>query len=216
MTTEGPTPTPPEVLAKVEEIIVRARSGDTSVLPLLRELMTRHPALWEKYGDLGATVEQSWAALAAGPDLLMRESLLLYANKLRAELTRPSASPVERLLVERAVATWLQLNYFSGIEAADLDQRASPKLLEYRGKRQAQAQRLHEKALAALLVVQKLLPAGREPAPVVTPVASPVAAEADQNQNATPERTRVPARLAVPVEAETELTESVERLRVTC
>lgn len=210
MATEAAGPTP-DVRAEVQEVVARAKRGDAAVVPRLRELLARYPVLWERHGDLAAQVELSWVALAAGDDLRLRESLVLYANKLRAELTRPSAPPVEKLLVDRVVATWLQLGYFSGVEAADLDQQASPRLLEYRGRRQALAQQLHEKAVAALLLVQKLLPAVREPTPVVTPVA-----QADQAQKTAPGRTRVPARVAVPAEAEAaaEPAETVERVRV--
>lgn len=214
MTTEATEPTRPEMLAKVEEIIVRAKRGDASVVPHLRELLARYPAVWQRYGDLAANVELSWIALAGGNDLLMRESTALYAAKLRAELTRPSAPPVEKLLVERAVATWLQLQYFSGVEAADLDKEASPKLLEYRGKRQAQAQRMHEKALAALLVVQKLLPTPAVLTP--TPAATSTPAEAGQRQDAATERGRALAGVPDLVEADTEMPLTDERVRVAC
>lgn len=214
MTTEATEPTRQEMLDKVEEIIARARRGDAAVVPLLRELMARHPALWQRYGDLAGNVERAWIALAGGTNMLVRESTALYADKLRAELTRPSAQPVEKLLVERAVATWLQLQYFSGIEAADLDQRASPKLLEYRGRRQAQAQRMHEKALAALLVVQKLLPAPAVLPPM--PVVTSMPAEAEQRQDAPTERQRVLAHVTDPAEADTELSHTQEQVRVTC
>lgn len=216
MTTEATEPTRQEMLDKVGEIIVRAKRGDASVVPLLRELLARHPALWQQYGDLAGNVERAWIALAGGTNMLVRESTALYADKLRAELTRPSAQPVEKLLVERAVATWVQLQYFSGIEAADLDQRASPKLLEYRGRRQAQAQRMHEKALAALLVVQKLFPAPAVLPP--TPVMTSTPAEAEQRQAAPTERQRVLADVTDPAEAEadTELSHTQEQVRVTC
>ena len=214
MTTEATEPTRQEMMDKVEEIIVRAKRGDAAVVPLLRELMARHPALWQRYGDLATNVERSWIALAGGTDLLVRESTALYADKLRAELTRPSAQPVERLLVERAVATWVQLQYFSGIEAADLDKQASPKLLEYRGKRQAQAQRMHEKALAALLVVQKLFPAPAVLPP--TPGVTSVPAAAEQRQEAATERERVLVGVTDPAEADAELSHTQEQVRVTC
>ncbi len=213
MTTEGTEP-PSEVRAEVQEVVARAKRGDAAVVPRLRELLARYPALWEGYGNLAAQVELSWIGLAAGDNLRMKESLVLYADKLRAELTRPSASPVERLLVERAVATWLQLSYFSGIEAADLDKQASPKLLEYRGKRQAQAQRMHEKALAALLVVQKLLPAPAVLPP--SPIATPTPAEAEQRQEVASGRERVLVGVTDPVEADAELSHTQEQVRVTC
>src|SRR5436305_5435327 len=102
MATEGTEPAPPpEALAEIREVVGRARRGDAAAVPRLRELLDRHPAIWERYGDLAAQVERSWVGLASGDDLHLKESLTRYAAKLRAELTRPSASPVEKLLVER-------------------------------------------------------------------------------------------------------------------
>jgi hypothetical protein len=49
-----------------------------------------------------------------------------------------------------------------------VEAREAPKLLEYRARRQAKAQRLFESALSALVTMQKLFPA--EPAGTPTPV----------------------------------------------
>ncbi len=169
MATDGTNPAPPpDALAEIREVVGRAKRGDAAAVPRLRELLDRHPGIWERYGDLATQVEKSWVGLAAGDDLHLKESVTRYAAKLRAELTRPAASPVEKLLVERVVATWLQLNYFSGVEVNAIAGDASPKMLQLRARRQAQAQRQHEKALSALVTMQKLYPdaPAREPVPV--------------------------------------------------
>jgi hypothetical protein len=172
-----PTP-PPDALAEIKAVVGRAKRGDASAVPLLRALLDRHPVIWQKYGDLAAQVEQSWVGLASGDDLHLRESVTRYAAKLRAELTRPSASPVEKLLVERAVASWLQLHYFSALEANAIAGDASPKLLQLRAKRQGQAQRQHERALSALVTYQKLFPdvPVKEVVPIPAPAPAAVAA----------------------------------------
>ena len=170
----NPAP-PPDQLAEIREVVGRAKRGDAAAVPRLRELLDGHPDLWVKYGDLAAQVEGVWIGLASGDNLRMRESVTRYAAKLRAELTRAVASPVEKLLVERVVATWVQLNYFSGVEANTIAGDASPKMLQLRARRHAQAQRQHERALSALVAYQKLHPAARVRDAV--PVATPVAAE---------------------------------------
>lgn len=181
MATEGVSPAPPpDALAEIREVVGRAKRGDAAAVPRLRELLDRHPALWTQYGDLAAQVQRSWVGLAAGDDLHLKESVARYAAKLRTELTRPSASPVEKLLVERAVATWLQLSYFSGVEANAIAGDASPKMLHLRARRHAQAQRQHERALSALVTMQKLHPDA--PVKEVVPIAAGAVPVRDQDQ----------------------------------
>ena len=80
-----------------------------------------------------ASVADGWAASA-------------FAHDQRAALTRPAAPPVERLLVDRAVACWLQLQYFTAVEANAVSAGEPPRLLQFRARRQAQAQRRRETA----------------------------------------------------------------------
>src|SRR5207248_3150280 len=87
-------PPPPGVLAEIREVVGRAKGGDAAAVPRLRELLDGHPSLWKTYGDLAAQVERSWLALAGGGDLHLLATAARYAAGLRAQLTRPAASPV--------------------------------------------------------------------------------------------------------------------------
>src|SRR5690348_10701004 len=111
-------PPPAEVLAEIRAVVARAKGGDAAAVPRLRELLDRFPALWKWYGDLAAQAERAWIHLAAGADLHLRESLVRFAADQRAALTRPHAPPIERLLVDRAVTCWVELQYFTATEAA--------------------------------------------------------------------------------------------------
>jgi hypothetical protein len=145
-------------VAEIRTVVGRAKRGDASVLARLGELLKNYPALWRHYGNLAAQAEGLWASLAAGQDLYLRESLLRQAEALRQELAGPGPSPVERLLVERAVACWLQLYYFDAAEAQALGGDAKPRLAALRATRQEQAQRQYLAALAALTTLRRLLP----------------------------------------------------------
>jgi hypothetical protein len=147
-----------DALNEIRAVVARAKQGDTAVLPRLRELLDGHPILWQRYGDLAAQAERLWVALAAGPDQYLRECLLRQAEAKRQELAGADAGPLERLLVERVVITWLQLYYFDAITAQAAAKDEPPKLALYRGKRQAQAQRAYLSALAALTTLRRLLP----------------------------------------------------------
>ena len=157
-----------EVVEEIRALTSRARQSDVSVLPTLRELLTARPVLWRHHGDLAARAEAAWAGLAAGPDLLQRESLLRLTEALRQELGGTSPSPVEKLLVGRVVACWLQLNYLDCIEAQALNSDERPRLAGFRAKRQEQAHRMYLTSLAALTTLRRLLPG-----PTVIAVPSP-------------------------------------------
>jgi hypothetical protein len=151
---------PPEILVEIKGVVAQAKQGDASVLPRLRAFLADYPTLWRNYGNLASEAEMAWIALAAGPDLYLKESLVRQAAEKRAQLLRPGASPIEALLVERTVVLWLQLNYFIVTEARAIKGDEAPKLREYRAKRQAQAQRIYQSALASLAAYQKLFPVG--------------------------------------------------------
>jgi hypothetical protein len=90
-------------------LLKRARAGDASTLPAVRELL-RHPeAIGAFGGDLAQQAELSLVQAASGDDLAFREALLRKTALLREELQGPSPTPLERLLVERVVACWLQV-----------------------------------------------------------------------------------------------------------
>src|SRR4051812_8117097 len=92
-------------------LLDRARRGDADALPALRAALDEHPGIWRHCGDLAAHAERAWIALAAGPDLLLREALGRRLTALKADLAGTNPTPLERLLVDRVAATWLQVAY---------------------------------------------------------------------------------------------------------
>jgi hypothetical protein len=170
-------PPAPAVLAEIKAIVGRARQGDAAVLPRLRELLEDYPALWRHFGDLAAQAEVAWASLVAGQDLYLRESLLRQAEALRQELAGPGPSPVERLLVERVVACWMQMAYFDTVEAQSLGKDERPRLAALRAKRQEQAHRMYLTSLAALTTLRKLLPGAAAKVPPPAPDHDPASGE---------------------------------------
>jgi hypothetical protein len=62
-------------------------------------------------GELARQAERSLVWPGAGQDLAFREAVLRKLELLREELAGPNPTPVERLLVERAVTCWLQVQF---------------------------------------------------------------------------------------------------------
>jgi hypothetical protein len=144
---------------ELARLLQRAEQGDHAVLPRLREALDADARLWRHYGDLAAQAEASLILLAAGKNFLLAESLQRKLKALKEELGGESPSPLDRLLVERAIMTWLQTAYFDGLLAqAKGASEAQVKMLQ---QMQDAAHRRHLSAVKTLATVRKLL----KPAP---------------------------------------------------
>jgi hypothetical protein len=101
-------PTAPAGAHELRRLLERAQSGDASTLPVLRRMMQEPGFADVCGGDLASQAELSLTAAVAGDNLAFREGLRAKMVSLRAELAGPDPRPVERLLVERVVISWLQ------------------------------------------------------------------------------------------------------------
>jgi hypothetical protein len=153
-------PAGPPAVTEAWSLVGRARGGDASALPALRDLLDRRPDLWRHYGDLAEHAEVSWVAVAAGTDLMLAESLRRKAAEMRAELAGPAPTPLERLLADRAVACWLQVNYCDA--AAARAGGASVRQAALASRRQESAQRRFLQAIGALAALRRLMPPAKE------------------------------------------------------
>jgi hypothetical protein len=140
---------------ELARLVGRAERGDLSVLPALREALAANPNLWQTYGDLALQAEGALVRVAAGSNLLLAESLLLKLRALKAELGGDGASPLERLLIARVTATWLQTAYFDGLLAQAAG--ASEARLKVLRQMQDAAHRRHLAGIKQLAVVRRLL-----------------------------------------------------------
>lgn len=216
MATEGTKePTPPEVLAAIQEVVAKARKGDAAVLPQLRAIMDRNPGLARHSGDLARHAQSAWVALASGPNLYLKEALTREAEVRRAELTRPGATPIEQLLVARVVACHLELHYLSAAEANALSAGDGHRVTDYQARRVERAQRMYLGAMGALVTFQRLMPVPQ----VVGNAAAPVLPTLTENDKTAEPSLVTSAAGRVPVvtddaEIEEERLESRDRLRV--
>jgi hypothetical protein len=154
---------------ELAELLKRAEHGDLGVLPALRQLLTDNPGLWKGYGDLAAQAEGALIRLAAGNNLLLSESLLRKLSTLKEELGGESPTPLERLLIERVTACWLQVNYLDALVAQA--QGSSPERVKLLLTQQDAAHRRHLSAIKTLATVRKLLRPPLSPADVAARLA---------------------------------------------
>ncbi len=149
----------PDELPAAEDLnwlVQRARQGDETVLPQLREMLDTRPEIWEHFGNLAGHAREAWLRLISADDLALKESTARKVEDLMRELAGPEPTVVERLLAERAVLCWLQLNHADSLAAQALTK--SPRVAEFWAKRQAGAHRRYLTSLAALVTLRRLLP----------------------------------------------------------
>jgi hypothetical protein len=137
------------------KLLERARKGDEAVLPVVRKMLELPETVDNLGGNLAWQSEQSLIRAAAGDNLLAREAMARKVELLRAELAGPAPSPVERLLVERVAACWLQLHYAETLIAQQA-QNFSLVQAEYHDRRRERAHKCYLSAIKALALVRKL------------------------------------------------------------
>jgi hypothetical protein len=105
-------------------------------------------------GELAEEVVNSFTRTLAGQNVGFREAVLKKLENLRAELLGGNPTPLERLLVERVVACWLQVQDAELRAAQARD--ATFKQLDFYQRRMDAANRRFLAAVKALALVRKL------------------------------------------------------------
>ncbi|WP_291169897.1 hypothetical protein [Gimesia sp.] len=150
-----------DAVAELNVLIARAKQGDAEVIPRLCEYLDNNPILWTGPGNLALQAQAAWITLIAGQDKHLKQCLARKVNDMKQELSGTSPSPMEKLLVERVVTTWLRVHY---CEAHDAQQdEESLKWAEYRLKRYRTMADLHVKSIGALTMLRKLMPVTETP-----------------------------------------------------
>lgn len=90
-------------------------------------------------------------------DLATKELLKHQLESMRMEVAGEYPSPLERLLAERVVATWLEVQLFSGLYAKGIKNKTMSQG-EHRQKRLEGAHRRHLSAVKALAQIRKMGP----------------------------------------------------------
>jgi len=140
---------------ELRKFLKRARSGDEATLPAVRKLL-ENPAMVEQFGgDLARQAELSFVEAVAGKNLPWKEALARKLELMRAELAGPDPTPLERLLVERVVACWLQvqdadIRYAQGQKERTIVQG------DYQQRRMDHAHKRYLSAIKALALVRKV------------------------------------------------------------
>ena len=143
-------------LTPLEANIILARRGNKKVLPMLRRALNEHPELVTHYGSLTLQVQENWLQLVAGKDLLLSETMRRHLDAMRNELVGANPNPLDKLLVDRILATHVQVLYFEAVETTD-PTAENMRVARYRMDRRNQAHRQFLSAVKMLATVRNLV-----------------------------------------------------------
>jgi hypothetical protein len=140
---------------RLSDIVKRAREGDRSVLPELREALDEYPACFAHDGDLFYLALQTWLTFVAEGNLLRFEAVERHLAGLKSELVGSDSTPLEKLLVERILICWLQVHYADIAFVTNYSQ--SEWVRKELTKRQESAQRRYFDGIKQLAELRKML-----------------------------------------------------------
>ncbi len=149
-----------DTVGKLRELVKKAEKGNRKAVPEIREILHESPDLAWRLMDLGNVTEWHFIErMSKEKDLASREMITRQLANMREEIAGDNPSSVERLLAERIVATWLQIQLFEGLYAINMSKSMTIAQAEYHQKRLDRAYRRHLSAIRTLAQVRKMGPA---------------------------------------------------------
>lgn len=149
-----------DISTKLRELTKKAEVGDKKARTGIRDILQEHPDLAWKYMDYGKLAEWHMVErMTKDKDFASKEVLTRQLSAMREEVAGKNPSPLERLLAERVVATWLQIQLFEGMYAASMEKSMSIKQGIYFQKLTDRAHRNHISAIRTLAQIRKMGPA---------------------------------------------------------
>lgn len=140
---------------RLRELSDRVNAGDRSALVELRGALDKYPWMSSVMGgNLAYQAEISFVNAMYGDQIAAKEALQRELEKKRAELGGDNPTPIERLLIERVVACWLQVQHADLIVAQS--KNVSNATGDYNQRRQDRSHRRFLSAVKMLATVRRL------------------------------------------------------------
>ncbi|MEO8495480.1 MAG: hypothetical protein ABI614_10440 [Planctomycetota bacterium] len=139
-----------------DALVKAANGGSEEALDSLRTLLNDVPEIGRQVGDMFAYAKASLIKLIAKDNQLLIESLRRTVDEMEVELLGNDASRLERMAVQRIVATWLELQFTDTVHPEP--QGKSLAQVKFSLDLKNSAQRRFDGALKSLSLVRKMLP----------------------------------------------------------
>ncbi len=105
-------------VAEITATVRKAEKGDTAALAEVREMLTRPGTADILGGNLAREAMRILVQVYAPNSPVLRDAIAQKLDELRGELAGANPTALERLLVERIVATWLHLHHLEAVYAS--------------------------------------------------------------------------------------------------
>jgi hypothetical protein len=145
-----------EAIVELNTLLGPSQEGDAQALSRLTEILDELPELAKRVVDPAEQAMLSMVRIYAGDDPLLQEVLPRTLEAMKAELAGEYPSPLERLLVERVVATWFLLQYFEALYAQHRDELTMAQDYHHQNCLD-RAQKRHLSAIRTLAQMRRLL-----------------------------------------------------------
>jgi hypothetical protein len=147
-------------VARLRDLTEKAQNGDEGAALHTREILDGSPDLaWRLIKGPGKLAESAMIdQFTRDEDLATKEFLKHQLDSMRIEVAGYNPSPLERLLAERVVATWLEVQLFSGLYASGI-KSGTLSQDDHRQKRLDRAHQRHLSAIRTLAQIRKMGPA---------------------------------------------------------
>jgi hypothetical protein len=147
-------------LEKLGGLLRLAEQGEEEAVPEIRQILNEQPDLAWQFVDVAHIAEDALIEeMTEEGDLAAKELIRCQLEAMREEVAGKNSSPLERLLSERVVVTWLEVQFFEALYAQKMRKLTIPQA-EHHQKRLDRAHRRHLSAIRALAQIRKLLKGG--------------------------------------------------------
>ena len=110
-----------DTVGRLRELMRKAEKGDKKVLPEIREILEERTELAWQFRNLAGLAERFFIdKMSKDKDLAAKEVMERQLAAMREEIAGENPSTLERLLAERVVATWLQIQLFEELYASGM------------------------------------------------------------------------------------------------
>jgi len=147
-----------KAVEKLRDLLSLAKKDQENAMPKIRQILSEHPDLAWRFVHLAHMAEDILIGkVTREGDLATKELFRSQLKAMREEVAGENPSPLERLLAERIVATWLQIQLFEDLYASGMSKGMTIAQGGYHQKRLDQTYRRHLSAIRALAQIRKLL-----------------------------------------------------------
>jgi hypothetical protein len=157
---KGAMEEPGKAVEKLQDLLRLAEKGEEDAVPKIRQILNEHPDLAWQFVDVAHIAEDALIeGMTKEGDLAAKELIRCQLEALREQIAGKNSSALERLLSERVVVTWLEVQLFEALYAQNMRTLTIPQAEHYQ-KRLDRAHRRHLSAIRALAQIRKLLKGG--------------------------------------------------------